>query len=177
MTKTKRIKEFLLGIVMLIFAGIISVFPEEGADLVVGIVSVSLLIYGIKLLVYYLTMAKNMNGGETVLYRSILILDLGIFAVALATIPRSYIMLYLLGYEVFLGVVDVLRALEMKKVTGTGWKLEFVFGLYITVASLSGLFHMGSTEYFVGIYTSTLVLSAISRIIGAFRKTAVVYIQ
>ena len=177
MTKTKRIKEIILGIVMILFAVLINFFPEQGADLVVLVMSIALLVSGISQLVYFLKMARYMNGGESVLYRAIIILDLGIFAVTLATIPRMYIMLYLLGYNLFIGAVDVLRALETRKVTGSGWKLKFTLGIITCLISVVGWFNIDSTDLFILIYSMGLITSAVGRMAGAFKKTTVVYIQ
>ena len=95
MTRINRIENFLIGLLMIAGSIALAINPEESLPVITAIMSVSLWIYGIRMMVYYLTMARHMVGGLRVLFRAILMLDLGYFAMGLTEIPLLYVMLYL----------------------------------------------------------------------------------
>lgn len=177
MTKRQRLYNFIAGIGMLALAVILELQPELGCDLIVGILCVSLLLHGIRQIVYYFSMARFMVGGKRILHRGILFLDIGIFTVAIAAIPRTYVLLYLLGYNLFVGVVEILRALEARKLHQHSHKLKLVQGILNVLLALVGLFFMKSESLMISLYCTGLVTSALERIGNSFKKTAIVYIQ
>lgn len=69
--------------------------------------------------------------GKRILYNGMIIFDLGAFTVALADIPRFYIMIYLMGGIIFTGAIEILRAMEKKKL-GAGYKFKLVQGMTIS---------------------------------------------
>ena len=162
---------------MLLLAIVMEMDDDLGCALITGTLCVSLLIGGIHLLTYYFTMARHMVGGKSILYRGILLTDVGIFTAILADIPNKYIMLYLLGYNLFVGAIDVLRALEARGHKSHSYKMKLVFGAVSVVTSVAGLFFMDSQAFMVDVYCVGLVISACGRIAGAFRRTSIVYIQ
>ena len=154
----QRFKSILAGILMLFFVALLLLLPNEAYYLVAGVLGLMLIIYGIRLLWYYLTMARHMVGGKTILYQSVIVIDLSLFSSTL---------------------MSVLRAFEAKKYGGS-WKLKLITGviglaLAITLVVLG--FAFGLTQYLVYGFCLSLVYSAVVRIISAFRQTAVVYIQ
>ena len=150
--------------------------PDMGPVIVMLLLCVSLFAYGIRTLWYYFTMARHMVGGRLHLYLGVIVIDLGLVTLALSNIPQMYIMLYLLILYVFSGAVSILRALESKK-NGAHWKWKLTYGIInLLIAAACGVF-IRSGQVMVYIYCIGLVYSAVTRIIGAFRRTAVVYIQ
>ena len=177
MNSGQRIKNVILGVLIILGAVILIAFPNEGLLIVAGILCLSLFIYGIKTLIYYFTMARHMVGGRIMLYLGMIVLDLGMFALMLTDIPRIYIVLYLLIIYAFSGVIEILRALEVKKNNGPSWKFKLFSGLVNIVIAILCIVFIGHTDVIVFIYSLGLIYSAIVRIVTAFRKTAIVYIQ
>ena len=61
---------------------------------------------------------------------------------------------------------------------GTGsWRLRLLHGVVDLLQALLCLIFIGSVQLAVYIYVAGLIYSAIFRIITAFRRTAIVYIQ
>ena len=83
MTKTKRIGNILVGIVLIGFAYLLMAEPDEGLPIVVGLVGLGMTMRGLGTLLYYFQMARFMVGGKLTLYRGIIFLDFGIFTVSL----------------------------------------------------------------------------------------------
>ena len=174
----QRFKSILAGILMLFFVALLLLLPNEAYYLVAGVLGLMLIIYGIRLLWYYLTMARHMVGGKSVLYRSIIAFDAAILLTTAIPMSRQIVMFYLLFIYAFYGVIDVLRALEAKS-HGARWKFKFFSGIIEVLFAISlliaGMF-VGNPVFIVYGYAISLVYTAIVRIVGAFRKTAIVYV-
>ena len=177
MSSGQRIKNVLIGIAIILGALILIAFPEEGIIITASILSLSLFIYGIKTLIYYVTMARHMVGGRIMLYLAVVVLDLGMFTMMLTNIPKIYIVLYLVVVYAFAGVVSILRALEAKRYQAPMWKLSLISGIINVVIAILCIIFMRSTNMIVYLYCAGLIYSAIVRIVTAFRETAIVYIQ
>lgn len=162
----------------MIISGIIMVlYPESGYLLVVMILDITLLAYGIKSLVYYFTMARYMVGGQACLYKGIIALDFGIFAFNLDDLPKRIVLLYLVGCMAFTGIIDVLHSLEARRLRAKNWKYECFYGTCKVLFAIAALFFHDSLRILTLIYSAGLFHSAISNIITAFRKTAIVYVN
>ena len=177
MSSGQRIKNILIGIAIILGALILIAFPEEGIIITASILSLSLFIYGIKTLIYYVTMARHMVGGRIMLYLAVVVLDLGMFTMMLTNIPKIYIVLYLVVVYAFAGVVSILRALEAQRYQAPMWKLSLISGIINVVIAILCIIFMRSTNMIVYLYCAGLIYSAIVRIVTAFRETAIVYIQ
>ena len=180
MSSWQRMKNILIGMGLMLVALILSVFPDTSANLIAAILCLTLVLYGVRMLWYYTTIARHMVGGKAILYRSLIILDLAIFTAGLSGMSSFVIMLYLMGIYGFSGAISVLRALEAKRFGARAWKGRLVNGiisLIFTVTLLCLGLIAGTTELLIYGYSISLLYSAVMRIIAAFRKTAMVYIQ
>ena len=177
MSKVQKFRSILIGILTILGSVILIAFPDQGFIITAAILSVSLFIYGIRKLIEYCTMARHMVGGRIILYLSIILLDFGMFTMTLTKIPKIYIVLYLLAIYAFSGVIDILRSLEAKKYQNPSWRLNLISGIINIVVAILCVVFIGSTRAIVYLYCAGLIYSAIVRIITAFRKTAIVYIQ
>ncbi|MBQ1506887.1 MAG: hypothetical protein IIZ36_00490 [Ruminococcus sp.] len=180
MSYFQRIKGFFAGVFLLLIAFVMIAFPEYGYYIAAAILGILLFAYGFKLLWFYFTMARNMVGGKTSLYQAIFILDLALFTGSVTTMDSLIIILYLLGFYAFSGFIDIMRAAEAKKLGAPLWKLKLVNGavmiLFSVVLIILGLFG-GNNDLLVYGYSLSLAYSAVMRIVSAFRRTAIVYIQ
>jgi uncharacterized membrane protein HdeD (DUF308 family) len=153
--------------------------PESGFYIIAAFLSFSLTVYGIKSLIYYFTMARNMVGGKTIFYKALIMVDLGIFTITAINIPKIYLVCHLLITYGFSGLVDMLRAVEDKKLGAPSWKMSFLYGLGNLLVAVTALrcIRNQSSWMVVYIYSAGLAYSAVMQMISSFRKTAIVYIQ
>ncbi len=176
----QRIRKIIAGM-LFIFAGIILIlFAEYGYMFILLALGLYLLVYGIRMMLYYFTMARLMVGGKTILYKGIILLDLAMFTLSLSSLRPTYLILYLVGIYAAYGVIDILRSFEAKKIESPEWKFKFISGLLNLLVAISAVVFglvMRSSDIPVYIYCVGLIWSGVSRIISAFRRTAVVYIQ
>lgn len=178
MSKAQRLKSFCEGILILLVAALLFTAPEDEAGylLVTLILSVSLILAGVRMLIYYFSMARHMVGGKAVLFRGVILFDLGMFTHSLANVPRIYLMLYLLIIHLFAGLIDVLRAFEAKK-QGGAWRGTLAVGIANVLVGAACVAFARSVQSLVWIYSGGLIYTACIRIVSAFRRDAIVYIQ
>lgn len=178
MNSIQRIKKFLSGLVMLLGSLILVVEPEDGYYIIAFILTISLLVTGIRALIYYFTMARNMVGGKSILYRALILTDLGIFTLTTITIPKIYLICHLLISYAFSGLVDMLKAIEDKKLQSSSWRMSFLYGLgNLLIAVVAFICALNqSTALVVDIYCIGLAYSGIMQMAASFRKTAIIYI-
>ncbi|MCR5054127.1 MAG: DUF308 domain-containing protein [Lachnospiraceae bacterium] len=177
MSKTQRISSFFTGLLMMAAAVFMTVYPEEGYILIIVILSLGLMIRGIRSIIYYITMGIHMVGGRRSLYSGILILDLGLFTANLSDVPRIYVLLYLLGIHLFSGLVDMLNAMDERKLGAGHWRLKLSSGIVNIFIGLSCLIFIRYANSVVYIYCLGLFYNGIMKMVDAFRKTSMVYIQ
>lgn len=179
MSLFKRIQEIILACMTALFGIILLFAGDEGQLIVIAIICLCLFFEGIRLLVYYMRMARQMVGGKRVLIRSIIILDLGLLTLQMVSMSDIMILIYLLGIFAFTGAIDILRSMEAKRNEGH-WELKFINGCIHIIFSIAliiaGLFVKNSYFLVFG-FSISLFYSACFRIFSAFSKTAVVYIQ
>ena len=178
MSKGQRIRGVLSGISTILLAFIIFLIPADiSFNIIASVLSISLIALGIRELVYYFQMARHMVGGRTLFFLAVIILDFGIFTFTLTDIPSSYLMLYIFATHGFGGAIEILRALEAKRLDSPSWKFDISRGgMDLLVAILCVVF-LKHIEVLVYVYSAGLVYSGVTRIISSLRKTEIIYIQ
>ena len=180
MGKFRRVLNILAGIgMMLVGAALMIMETADGLRFVLFFIQVGMTLRGLRSLYYYLTMARSMVGGKSVLYRSMVYLDLGVLAGSLLDNPIVYTVVYLAVIHVFAGAVSIMRANEARKIGGH-WRLKMVYGVTgVLLAAAVVIFGvvLGRHEVAAYVYGLGLIYSAVLRIAGAFRRTDIVYIQ
>ena len=167
MSKFQHIKSFVTGVFLLLLAAFIALAPQSTFDFVYLIISLMMLAYGLRLLIYYFRMARHMVGGKIILYQSIIVLDAAMFTLTLATASDYIVLAYLLAIYAFAGAIDILRAFEAKKNDSPVWKKKIVIGflemgLAIAMIVLGLVFR--NTDFLVYGFAISLASSGILRI-------------
>ena len=162
---------------MIGFAILLILIPDIAFPMIVGVLALTLVLYALRSIIFYFSMGRHMVGGTRLLIRGVIMLDLGLFAYSLYDVPRIYIVLYLLFIHLFAGVVDVLGALDAKKLEAGSWKLKMATGVINIVVGILCLVFIRSVTMLDYIYCSGLIITALSNIISAFKRTAVLYVS
>ena len=180
MSLTQRIRSVFTGLFSLLGAALLLLTNEEGYQLVTFLLGLTLIVYGLRTLLFYATMARHMVDGRGILYRGVLALDFGVFTLSAIEQSGVFLALYLLGVNAFSGAMASLRALEARRFQAPAWRIKLVQGLvdigFAAAALVFGLV-LGSMRQLTWIYASGLLYGGLLRIVSAFRKTAIVYIQ
>ena len=114
-----------------------------------------------------------------IFFIGIILFDFGVFTMTLNDEPLAIVVIYLIAFYAFAGLVDILRAFEAKK-QGSPWKTKLLLGIIeVAVAGLALFFGLvlRSPDDVVLVYGCGVIVSGIMRIANSFRRTAVVYIQ
>ena len=176
MSSSQRIRAVISGLLMTLMSIILFLLRQDGLIIVAVILAVSLTVYGVRMLIYYIFMARHMVSGRMALYVGLIVTDFGIFLLSISDIPKIYIALYLLAVYAFTGVIDVLRGLEIKKMGSSSWRLNVISGAINIIIAVLCVAMIKSTTMIVYLYSIGLLYSAVTKIIAAFRRTAIVYI-
>lgn len=175
MTKIQRARAVFESLMMLLGVAILLVVPEQGYRIIAAILSIVLIVTGIRYLIFYFSMARNMVDGKLTLFYGIIALDLGLFAYTLQDIPPIYIVIYLLITHLFSGVIDVLRAMEARRM-GSRWRLSFAIGAANVLLAFACGFCLHRLSLLTYVYAIGLTYSACLRMTQAFRRSAIIYI-
>ena len=177
MTNIKRLMEVLSGLIMILFGVLLFYSPESAYLIVVSTLSLTFAAIGLRNLFYYFTMARYMVNGRLILYKGIILLDFGLLTASFIDVPRIYLILYLAIIHAFSGAVEILRAMEARRYGARSWKLKFSHGIINLSLAICCLAFIKMTNLAIYIYAAGLIYSAIIRIITAFRRTTLVFIQ
>lgn len=176
MSSIRRIQNIIVGILTLIGSMIILIDSENGYFWVVLMIDITLLFYGIRMLIYYFTMARFMVGGIMTLYKSIIAIDFGVFMFGLDDTPRRLTMLYLIGIMIFNGIVSLLTAVDSKRMQTSFWKYRFAYGIVRIAFALICLIFWDSDQMVTLIYSIGLIHAGLYRIASSFHRTAIIHI-
>lgn len=174
MTKFQSVKNVLAGLGLILCGLAICLLPSYGYLIVLLVISVTAVVKGIGSLIYFFSMARHMVGGRMILYKGIILLDLGIYTGTLTDVNKAYVLFYLSLLMLFSGTVDVLQAFESKKLEAPAWKYKMAEGLTHILIPIISLLFADSTEIVVLAYMVGLIYSGVLKIIAAFQKTAVI---
>ena len=176
MTKWQKFTSILTAVLMALFALLILVIGEDAYLAVILALAVVLVVYSVRMLIYYFKMARYMVGGKEILIRGILFLDLSLFIFSLSTVPTTYVMLYMVGMLAFSGAVDIMNAMDSKKMQGQ-WKLQIVRGAICVIGAIVCIVKMNTPDMVVTIFCFMLFYNAVMRIINALRPSEIIAIQ
>ena len=179
MTQIKRIRDFMTGIVIIFMAIALFFNPEDNIDLVIAIFTITFFARGIRAAYHYYSMGRYTVGGKRSLYRAMIYLDLGLLTSEMSRNNAGYIALYLAGVHFFIGLVDILQAMEAKGV-GASWKMRVASGtanMLLGIAVIIAWYAQESIAMIMYVYAIGLLYTGCLRIGSAFRRNAIVYIQ
>lgn len=177
MSKFNRIKNIIIGIAIIMVSISMLVFPGIGYYMATVILGVALLINGIKQFVYFISMGIHMVGGKIILYRTLITLDLSFFILSIRGIGQRYMMVYFIIYYFFAGVITIFRAYESCKAEAAFWKWKLITGIIKVTVSIMCIINNNSEDIMLYLMCFGLIVSAITRIGKALKKTAIIYIQ
>ena len=179
MNLSQRIRKTISALFSMLSAVLLFIAGENAYRLVSIVLSITLIVSGIRDILFYFTMARKMVDGKGILYKGVLVLDVGIFTLSVRDESFVFIVLYLLGIYAFSGVVNVLRALQERRFHAPSWRLNMAEGLLNIVFAAGAVvfgFIQKDMRHLTWIYASGLFYSSILRLISAFRKSAIIYI-
>ncbi|MBQ7724828.1 MAG: hypothetical protein IJT63_04365 [Lachnospiraceae bacterium] len=178
MTIFQRIRNIIVGLVMILVAVIFIAFPsDEDYVFVIAVLTLGLAIKGLRDIIFYFTMARHMVGGKMILIQGVIVLDFALLTGSLSDVPKIYILLYLVVIHAFSGIVEILRAMEARRTVSGPWKMKFTHGIVDFLLAFSCFIYIRQTHTALIIYSIGLLYSAIMRILNAFRRTTFILIE
>ena len=176
MTNYQRIYTIIKSVILIILALLTILSPSIGYYVLLFILVMSLLIYGIRLLVYYFSLARYKVGGLWTLYKSIIIIDLSLLLLSIQWAPQKLVMIVLILLLAFDGVVFVMKAMKSKKLDSGKWKSQLFLGIILFVIAIICIITIKSTQFATILYSLAIIISAVSDIISVAKRNEIVYI-
>lgn len=167
----------IVAFILIHLALLLMLFPSGAFVTIAMFVSIILTFRGIKFLIYYITHAQHMVGGKWLLLVGLIMLDLGMLAMALFDKAPSIMIVYVVSVHMVAGVLGIIRAVSNKNDGNTGWKIDMAQGIGNLVLVILCLVFIKHVEIPVFIYAAGVIYSAILRIIQSCKRTAIVYVQ
>ena len=177
MGKARRVFNVLTGLFTILFGLFMFSGQDRAYTAMLFFLEFALIIRGVRLLVYYNSMARHMVGGKIILYEGIFFLDIGLLFVSIDDLPWMYVMLYLVIGLAISGVVDLLRANEIRLLESGHWKYHAFTGIVKILATVISFASFKYPFILVGVYSFGVVHSGVARIVSAVRPGAIVYIE
>ena len=177
MTRFQRFENIIIGLVMLLSGIVMTVDPEDGFPFIAMLLVLSMLFTGIRTLAFYFSMARFMVGGRSILFAGVFILDFSLYAASLTDEPRVFILVYLVMFHAFYGVVNLLKGILERRTGVASWRTGILQGTGNLIILMASILFLRSEKILVWIYCAGLFYTAAVRIITGFRRTDMVYIQ
>jgi uncharacterized membrane protein HdeD (DUF308 family) len=176
MSKMRRLGNIALSVLMVGACVYLLAKPDEAPLLVAFGLGLWLLISGIERLVYYFTMARHMVGGLLLLFIALITIDIGGFALLLSSQPKLSIVLYLVGYNTFTALINIVRVVESKMID-SHWRMSLFHSLVNLALAIACIVFINSDKIVIAIFCIGLFYQACVRFIRAVRPTEIIYIQ
>lgn len=177
MDKIRRFMTFFGSLIVVAIGAIIVFTPSELGYIIVALIIGLIITYrGVKTLIFYFSSARHMVGGGRIFVNSIILIDFGSMAIALMLQSSTLAMIYIIALFMLLGVIDILRSLEIKKNGSKKWIWKFIKGLLIIGVGVVCIINIESKDVMLLVLGIAWMVEGITGIISAFNKSAVVYI-
>lgn len=189
MSKLRRIFTILTSLMMIAIGIIVISLPLEQCFYIIAIIiGICITVKAIKDFFYYLFSARHMIGGKKVLINSIIELDFGLLSFLIVLKSPIIALIYLVVMFIVLGVIDILRGLEIKNNEGKRWQLKLIKGgiaiaLGLTclvigiISEVSGEKGKSLIEMVTLIFSVAWIVEGVIGIVLSFHKTSVVYVD
>lgn len=177
MTKTKRVFTIIGAFLAIQGSLILMLVPNYALEIIAAGLGFTLVFYGLKYLLYYLTHAQHMVGGKWFLLIGLILLDAGIFAGTVYDKAKVLTILYIAGAHLIGAGLNIVRAVGNRKDNNRGWKIDMAQGVGNIILVLLCIIFMHDVIIPVYIYCISAIYTAILMLISAFKKTAIVYVQ
>ena len=123
MSSFQRIQNIVIGLITIVIAISMMALPERGYGLAALLISISFAFSGLRTLIYYFTMARFMVGGKRILFRGLILLDLGLFTFTLVDNSKLYVILYLVIIHAISGAISIVKSLQVTELACRGLML------------------------------------------------------
>ena len=180
MTKVRKIGTIGISLLTIIVGILILIMGIDGFQYMILLISISFIISGLHQLFYYVTMARKMVGGKSILVRGLLTLDIGVFFLTKMDNPVSFIILYILGYHLLAGVVDVLKVLENRRMGVSIWGFNLFYGIAniaFAIICLICILGIGNVILVTYLYGLWLLFTAVIKIVSVYKEQSAVIIE
>ena len=177
MSKVRRVLTILASLCCILGAVSLMLIPDIAYEVLALGIGLTLVYYGVRYIIYYLTNAQHMVGGKWFLLIGIIMFDMGVFATAIYDRAQKLTLIYIICAQLVAAVLGLIRAAGDKKDNNPSWKLHLAQSIGSFVQVILCVIFINSSMIPLYLYCIYSIYTAILMIISAFKKTAIVYVQ
>lgn len=189
MSKLRRLITIFTSLMMIAIGVILASLPLDQSFYIIAIIiGICISVKAIKDFVYYLLSARHMTSGKKVLINSIIELDFGVLSFLIILKRPMIALIYLVIMFMVLGVIDILRGLEIKNNEGKRWQLKVIKGALAIALGIACLVigiistinekdAKGLIETVAWIFAIAWIIEGIFGLVLSFHKASVVYVD
>lgn len=185
MGKASKILNFLKSLLMIVIGLAIMEMPIESSHVIAAVVLGFLVTYkGLKNFIFYLASARHMIGGGKILINSLILMNFGILSFLVLFKSLLFATVYLVSIFVVIGVIDILRAFEIRKNQSKGWRLQLLKGILLVLVSIATIILIAidrdsadQDSLAILMFSIVWIVQGVSGIVKTFRKTSVAYVD
>lgn len=189
MSKLRRILTILTSLIMIAIGVIGMCLPLVQSFFIIAIIiGICITIAAIKDFIYYLFSARYMISGKKVLINSVVEFEFGLISFLIILKRPIIALIYLVVIFIVLGVIDILRSLEIKNNDGKRWQLKLIkggvaiaLGIACLVIGIISRINEKETESLIEIvitlFAIAWIVEGLFGLILSFHKASVVYID
>ena len=178
MGKIRRIWNFIKNLMVVAIGIIVLLMPIDSARFTISLIfGCYISLAALSNIFYYLTSARHMIGGGKILLNGIIELDIGLFSFFVILSSPEIAMGFFIFIFMFLGIVRIIRAFEIKKNEGKGWFIKLLRGLIAINFGIVCIVFIKDAEILQTVFGAYWIVEGIEGIVFSFKRGAVVYIE
>ena len=177
MSKVRRVLTIIVSLFGILGAVILMLIPDYSYEVLALGISLTLVYYGVRYIIYYLTNAQHMVGGKWFLLIGIIMFDMGVFVTAIYDRAQRITLIYIISAQLIAAVLGLIRTIGDKKDNNPSWKLHLAQTIASFIQVILCVVFINSDMVPLYLYCIYAIYTAILLIISAFKKTAIVYVQ
>ena len=165
-----------LGFIAIGFAVIFC--PQDVAILIIALFTgIRVTLKGIIKIIYYFASARLMVGGKKIAINGVIQLDFGLLSFFVLLKTPKFAVIYLLILVGIAGIIDILRAFDIRRSKGKKWQLKIIKGIILITAIIFGFVFINTPNVALTFFGIVFILEGISRILLSIHSGAVTYID
>lgn len=177
MSKARRVLTILAALIAIEGSIAVMLMPDIAYKVLALGIGMTLVYYGIRYIIYYVTNAQHMVGGKWFMLIGIIMFDMGVFATAIFDRAQVITKIYIIAALLIAAVLGAIRTVGDRKDNNPRWKISLA-------QSIAGFIQVTLSVIFINenmiplyLYCIYAIYTSVLMIISAFKKTAIVYVQ
>lgn len=177
MSKARRVLTIIAALFSIIGSVALMTNPDIAYKVLALGIGMTLVYYGVRYIIYYVTNAQHMVGGKWFMLIGIILFDMGVFAAVIFDRAQRLTLIYIICTLLIAAVLGAIRTVGDKKDNNPRWKISLAQSIAGFIQVILSVIFINDSMIPLYLYCVYAIYTAVLMIISAFKKTAIVYVQ